>query len=266
MTYIKQEYSMILDSSTEAGAENKSSDGSYFEIQLGEALNVPSNAIGCQLAVEDAEIWWSVPNVITGSNDKFYITYSSVLYTVTLAQGLYDLTGISQAIARELGNYAVIAALSKPLLTFSPDEATNKVEIKFNFNASIDFTQLDTPRLLLGFDSQTLTATAGQTKIADNQASFNTVNYFLLHTDLTSNGIRNNNSYNQTVAKVPITVAPGSQILYKPFNPAKINANELIGAYRTNIKVWLTDDKNRRVNTNGEAYSLRIVIRFMMPV
>jgi hypothetical protein len=27
-------------------------------------------------------------------------------------------------------------------------------------------------------------------------------------------------------------------------------------------KFWLTDDKNRLVNTNGEAYSVRIVIRW----
>ena len=63
-----------------------------------------------------------------------------------------------------------------------------------------------------------------------------------------------------------IDVAPGSQIVYKPFNPARINADDLIGASRTNIKVWLTDDLNNRVNTNTESYSLRVVIRYQVPV
>ena len=267
MSYIKQEISMILDSGTDAGAVNKSADGSYFEIQLQDPLALPNDAINVQLAVEEAEIWWTVPNVITGQNDKFYVTHAGVPYIVTIPQGLYDLTGISQTILRELENLGL--PTSPALFTFSPDTATSKVEIKFNYTTtSIDFTQPDTPRLLLGFNAAVigLVPVAGETIVADNVASFNTVNYFLLHSDLTSSGIRNNNTYTQTVAKVAIDVAPGSQIVYKPFNPARINADDLIGASRTNIKVWLTDDLNNRVNTNTESYSLRVVIRYQVPV
>ena len=79
-------------------------------------------------------------------------------------------------------------------------------------------------------------------------------------------GIRFNNSYNQTVAQVLIDVAPGSQIVSTPFNPAKCNAQELAGSKRTNLRFWLTDDKQRNVNTNGEYFTARIVIHYMRPM
>ena len=266
-TYIKQEISMILDSGADAGAVNKSADGSYFEVQLQNPLLIPREAVNVQMAVEEAEIWWSVPNVITGQNDKFYVTHAGNPYVVTIPQGLYDLTAIAQTILRELENLGL--PTTPPLFTFSPDEATQKVEIKFNYNTtSIDFSQADTPRLLLGFNSAVIgpVASAGETIVADNVAGFNTINYFLLHSDLANDGIRTNNTYTQTIAKVPIDVSPGSQIVYKPFNPARISEDNLIGSPRTNIKVWLTDDQNNRVNTNTENFSVRVVIRYQVPL
>jgi hypothetical protein len=100
---------------------------------------------------------------------------------------------------------------------------------------------------------------------AQNIASFNQVNYFLIHSDLTNRGIRFNNTYNQTIGQVLIDVPPGSQITSTPYNPARISAQELAGAKRSNLRFWLTDDKNRRIDTNGENWSARISIRFSRP-
>ncbi len=266
MSFIKEEISMVLDSSSEAGAVNKSADGSYFEIQLDNPLVIPQEAVSTTVSVEEAEVWWSIPNIITGTNDKLYVSHSGVSYTITIPQGLYDLSGLAQAINRELINNG--APSSPPLFSFSPDEATQIVEIKLNYTTTtIDFTQADTFRSILGFDSAVIgtVSVAGETISANNVAGFNTINYFLLHTDLVQNGIRNNNKYSQTVAKVQIDTSPGSQIIYKPFNPARIS-EQMNGSSRTNIKVWLTDDKNNRVNTNGESYSLRLVISYQMPM
>ena len=132
---------------------------------------------------------------------------------------------------------------------------------------NVDFTQADTPRNILGFDSAVYGPYAGAplNVLAPNVAQFNQVNYFLIHSDLTNKGIRFNNNYNQTISQVLIDVAPGSQIVSKPFNPAKINVPELAGAKRTNIRMWLTDDENRAVNTNGEYWTCRIVLHYLKP-
>lgn len=363
---VKQEVSMIVSSSPNNGAVNTSADGSYFEIQLQDALAIPAEALNATLSVEEASVWFTTPNIISGKNDKIYITgpsasplitnrttlgypiastYSmtgisadqstlsisnlaagmplgdfilgdkfrpdsgisngieytiiSIItdtvntkeyivsgflennipsntgmfsrlryniannYILTIPQGLYDLNGINQAISRELEN-----AGANSLVSLTPDEPTNRVEIRFNYNTVVvNFTYPDTPREILGFNNAIYGpyATVPLNVIAPNIAQFNQVNYYLIHSDLTNKGIRFNNAYNQTIAQVLIDVAPGSQIISKPFNPARINVNELIGAKRNNIRMWLTDDSDNRVNTNNEYWSARLVIRYFKP-
>jgi hypothetical protein len=269
---VQKEENFLATSDPDAGARNVSADGSRFEIQFEDALQIPKEAINVQIVVEEATIWWVIPNIIEGVNDKIYITVPNVAdvltaYVVVIPQGLYDLSGLNQSILRELSNQGAKIDPTDTVL-LSADEATQKVEIVLLYLGSqVDFTPVDTFREILGFDSQVIgpTIIAPSTKIADNVAAFNQVNYFLIHSDLTNKGIRFNNSYNQSVSQVLIDVAPGSQIISKPFNPARINAQELAGAKRTNIRFWLTDDKDRLVNTNGEYFTARVVIKYLMP-
>ena len=371
---VPEEISMLVSSDPEAGASNRSADGSYFEVQLQDGLTVPKDALNVNISVEEATVWWVVPNITT-DNDKFYVTgpaeatitdkltlgypqtaqfsltvvspnvstlviqnlvpsmpvgdfvigdifrpnegvSSGILYTITgitsdttnyksytvsgnlsgnissseddfsrvraagtitnfvltISEGLYDLAGLNQALLRELENAGAQIKDNNdnplPLLTLSPDDATQKVEIRFNYSTvSIDFSQPDTCREILGFDSAVYGpyATVPYNLVAPNVAALNQVNYFLIHSDLTNKGIRFNNNYNQTISQVLIDVAPGSQIISKPFNPAKINAPELTGATRTNLRFWITDDKNRRINTNNEYWTCRIVIHYLKP-
>lgn len=270
---VPHEISILASSDPDAGALNISADGSQFEIQLEDALQIPEGAINTVIDVEEATVWWVVPNIIEGENDKMFITVPRALddvltaYEITIPQGLYDLSGLNQAIARELIN---AGAKSDPNngIVLSPDDATQKVELTLPYlNSIVDFTQPQTPREILGFNSKVVgpSVVLNETFIADNTASFNQVNYFLIHSDLTNKGIRFNNQYNQTISQVLIDVAPGSQIVYRPFNPARINAMELSGSKRTSIRFWLTDDKNRPVNTNGEYFTARVAIKFLLP-
>jgi len=267
---IPEEISMIVSSDPTNGATNISPDGSYFEVQLQDGLKVPKDALNVNISVEEATIWWSVPNVITGENDKMYITGPDTLdviqnFILTIPQGLYDLAGINEAMAREL-EAAGAKIDPEPLITLSPDEATQRVQMRFNYaTVSIDFTQTDTPRVILGFDAQVYSPVPTNPILAPSVAAFNRINYFLIHSDMTNKGIRFNNNYNQTIGQVLIDVAPGSQIVSRPFNPAKINAPELAGTTRTNLRFWLTDDEDRRVNTNNEYWSARIVIHYLRP-
>jgi hypothetical protein len=270
---VPNEISILASSDPQAGAINISSDGSQFEIQLEDALQIPNEAINITIDVEESTVWWVVPNIITGQNDRLYITVprasddALTAYVVVIPQGLYDLAGLNQAIARELQNQGAKIDPNNGVI-LSPDDATQRVEITLPYLGSqIDFTPVDTFRDILGFNSQIIgpTIIAPYTQIADNTASFNQVNYFLIHSDLTNKGIRFNNQYNQTISQVLIDVPPGSQIVSRPFNPARINASELGGAKRTNIRFWLTDDRNRPVNTNNEFFTCRIAIKYLIP-
>ena len=68
-----EEISLLLSSDPQGGAINRSSDGSYFEVQLQDGIKIPEKAINCQLSCESAEVWWTIPNV-TSENNKLYVT------------------------------------------------------------------------------------------------------------------------------------------------------------------------------------------------
>lgn len=360
---IPEDFTMIVSSDPLGGARNVSADGSSFEVQLDQAFELPKDAINAQLSVQEATVWWTVPNILTGINDKMYIygpgaeltvgradlgfdpvdrfeisgdflyitntigvdppmpvgvfivgdrfkvlsgnlggssytivsiiadgtaskTYIIVpntdsqadgpndfarvrdgvagLFNIVIPQGLYDLAGLNGVVTRLLAD---AGAQSDPdsLVIFTNDEATQKVLTRFTYpSVYIDFSLPETPREILGYNSAVYGpyALAPIDVLAPNVAAFNQVNYFLIHTDLVTNGLRFNNAYNQTVAQVNIDVEPGSQIVYKPYNPPECDAQPLVGGKRTNIRFYLTDNRQRAVNTNNESWTARIRIKY----
>jgi len=271
-SFLEHEIPIVISSSLTSGAKNKSSDGSRFEVAFEGGFQIPKGSHNCTVAVETATVWWSVPNVITGTNDKFKITGpdtadSSTVYNLTIPQGLYNLSELNQTIQRELENAGAKVSPS-PLIRLTADEATGKVEFDIDYTTvTVDLTAADSIGPLLGFAAATYGpyATAPQVVLAPNVAAFNSVNYFLLHSDMCDTGMRVNNTYNQTIAQVLIDVAPGSQIIATPNHPPKVACNNLVGSNRTHIRFWITDDQNRAVNTNGEDWSARLVLKYHIP-
>lgn len=273
---IPEEISFLVSSDPLQGAVNKSADGSEFEIQFDDALVIPQDAISINVCCEESTVWWVVPNIIVGENNIFYVYGDSALgvptlYSVPIAQGLYDLNALNASLLNgleTLGAKQLNGTVYQPLISLSPDNATQKVLIRFNYpNVYVDFSQPQTPREILGFNSAVYGpyVLTPQNILAPNTAQFNRVNYFLIASDLVQKGIRFNNRYNQIVSQVLINVSPGSQIVSAPFNPPKVHAQELAGARRTNLRFRLSDDKLRPVNTNGEYWTARIVIRYLRP-
>ena len=215
------------------------------------------------------EVIPSTDNLVNGvTSFSRYRSGVAQSFVVTIPVGLYDLDGINNTIQRELEVQGAKTDPS-PLISFSADDATQKVQMRLNYtDVSVDFTQAGTPRTILGFDALVYgpSPLAPIDILAPNTAGFNTVNYFLIQSDLVQRGIRFNNVFNQTIAQVLINVLPGSQIVSTPFNPAKTNAQELAGTKRSNLRFRLTDDRGLPVNTNGEYWSARIVIEYLRPL
>lgn len=261
---IEHEIPIIASSSFEAGALNKSADGSMFEIILEDPIRIPNGMSSVSVQVQEASVWWTIPNIsVALGNNKYYVEHLTVPYVVTVPDGLYSLSDLNTTLDRELETLSGFAGL----VTFESDNPTQKVNIQINqAGTRIDFQPADTPRDILGFDSQlvpVLVTTGVFHQLGDNVAAFNTIDYFLLHSDLITKGIRVNNNYYQTIAQILIDVEPGSQIISRPFNPPKSPAWELMGSIRNRIKFWLTDQNNNPVNTNTEDFSCRLVIKYV---
>ena len=227
------------------------------------------------LQVESATVWNSVPNVVENVNDRIEIfgpntSGTGTQYVITFPQGLYNLEQINATLEYDLRD-AGAKTTTGPLVFFTANEASNKVEIHFNYAATTArfsaASQARTMREILGFSDAdiTLAGTAPETQLAPSIAALNNVDYFLIHSDLTNTGIRVNNKYSQTIAQVLIDVLPGSQIVSQPNHPPKSEIQALVGSTRTHIRVWITDQANNAVNTSGEDFSVRLVLKYDVP-
>jgi hypothetical protein len=255
----------ILASS--GSASQISSDGSRFSFQLNPAMEIPQEAKNVTVSAEASTIWWTVPNIIDGVNNVLSVTGPNVndiaqTYSVIIPQGLYDLAQIEAGVHRALEDQQA-KITPEPLVSFLEDNSTQRVIIRLNYINVQVLLGPQSPYTILGFNpNTTLSRPPGPiNNTAPNVAAFNTVNSFLIHSDLVNEGIRVNNTYAQVISQVLIDVAPGSQIVNTPFRPPKLSADNLRGK-RDRLEFWLTDDQNRAVNTNGEFWTTRVAIHY----
>ena len=85
-----EEMSLIVGSDPSQGAANISPDGSYFEVQLQDGLMLPSDALNMNVSIEESTIWWVIPNIITGVNDKMYLNGGTAATTETNIEMGFD--------------------------------------------------------------------------------------------------------------------------------------------------------------------------------
>ena len=270
-TYIEYKLPFIFSSSAAAGAQNISQNGSSFEVNLDRPIIVPRHAKNCYITVQNATAWWNMFNVEAGVNDQLDVEYFDGVLTVNISifleSGLYDLEHLSTEIGREL----VAGGVPQDLFILTPDQETQKSVIQFNYSGvQLNFNIARNFAALLGFNER-LVPLGGQTtgvqfEKSDNVANFNTIDSLLIHSDLVSRGIRINDKYQNIIVQLLIDVAPGSQIIERPFNPPEIPADELIGEKRKNIRFYLTDQDSNPVNTQGEIFSCRLVIHYSIKI
>jgi hypothetical protein len=257
---IVYENSYLFSSSTEDGAVNVAPDGSAFEVTFPEPFTVPADAKNVSVSVEEATYWNVSPNILTGINDVFRVIFNGVPHNLIIPQGLYDFLDLTERLEILLQD----AGLSVGLVTIGGIESSQTVVINFSqANTYVDFTVASTPRDLLGFDAVVVgTGVAGTFEEGTSPAKFNTIEYLLISSDLVSRGIQVNGRYQNVIDRILIDETPGTQIISRPFNPAKIPANFLAGSSRSRMRFWLTDQAGRPVNTAGETWSFRIVVKY----
>ena len=263
MTVSKNQVAYIFSSDDENGAINKSADGSVFSVQLDEPIALPRGAFDCTLEVVSMRAWNTVPNISAAlGNNKFRVVVAGTPYDITITDGQYSVSALSDFIQNKLVN----EGLDRSTITLTGNFATEEVVVTFGVvGTQVDFTIPDSVRTVLGFDAR-LAPTApstvvGQTEDSDNQANFNNVENFLIKSDIVNSNIPVNNSFDQTIAYLPITSAPGSQITNEPINPIRINASTLKNGGRNFFTFRLTDQGGQPANT-GESYGLTVVIRW----
>jgi len=267
---IKIQKDLLVSSSPDQGALNLSEDGSSFEVKLQDPITIPDKARNIKLEVQKMLLWNNMPNIYTGVNDKIYINGPNTedvqtSFVVTIAQGSYDLQTLTNDILTDL---EVQGAKTEPLslISLDADVATGKVEISLNYpTVQIEMRSWNTFHKILGLNEQLYTVPAGKTThtfLADNVANFSSVEYILVHTDITDKGLSINGQYTQTVAQILPDVRSGSLIVFQPLSPLRIDCDNLKGTNLESFRVWITNEKNEAISTNGEFYSMLLKLSF----
>ena len=265
MAFLAQRLDLDVTSDPAGGAINVSANKARFEIQLEQPIHLPADAVHARVRVEEATVWNTVFNVSAGrNNNHIFITDAGATIDVTIPDGNYSTASLSSAINRE---YVALGGASG-LVSLEEDFPTQKViavvdgTVATAPGGQIDWSvaRTNTFRDLVGFNAQLVPAAptlALVNQLGDNEANFNTLEYFKLHWD-GGQGIRTNNSFSQTLARVNIDRPPGSQIVYAPFHPASSEAGTWVGTPRNHLVFWLTDQNDEEVDT-GEIFSMRLV-------
>ena len=266
MSLLKKEMSYFFNSAEESGAVKIGTLGNKFQISLNNPIHIPQSAVYATVHVPSSKIWNSSPNIsaIIGNN-KMYFSYLAVDYIIPIADGLYGVSELNALFVAFFTNNA----LPTDLFEMTANDSTQKVIFTFNYeNIIIDFTQVDSCRDVLGFNSQIFGPFTPTPNIqsAPNEASFNRVVSYYIKSTLLSGGIPQNTTSNGIIAEVPITSPVGSLINYSPFNPIKADATELIGNTKQTFQFTLVDQLERDVSTAGEEWSLTIVLTYYMRV
>lgn len=294
-------FDRLFSSSIKLGATNKRADGSYFEVQLQEQFEIPKNAVGASLRVTYATIWNTSPNVVTGVNDRFAITYGhdpaiapnvvdpgpgvipgSQVYTIP--QGLYDVPSLSDAMRN-----AMNAHLGQDIpMSLAPNYADGRVYTVFTplpggiasgngFHfGSANWPLAQSVGPLIGWPTNTTLATASSPVYdstrpykeypAPGVANMNASDYFVIHCDLVDRGVGVNGAYTQAIAQVVPDVPPGLQIVYAPTTPPVCDLSSAIGQKRSVLRFWLTGSNGLSAGTFAEDWTVRVTINYSMPM
>lgn len=259
---------IFAGSSDALGAQNVSVGRDKFTVQLKKTILFPPEAYNIRLELRQATIWWTANNIETGVNDSFRFLVSgdpSSPYDITLDSGLYDISALNSAVNNALIN----EGLASNLLTFSGDNATQKVILTFSAAGQRVEWVAGSFFELCGFNTGQFVPAAGFTvgaysEAAGSVANFSDVSSFLIHTDLVRNGIPQGDQEHLMIADIPISVAPGSQQLYQPALPIEIDCPHLRGSSVSQFSVWITDQNNRGLNFNGENFTILLIIKYMV--
>ena len=267
-----------ISSDPALGALSKSVDGSSFSINLNEnGLGIPRRAQSVTLEVLGAEMWYNTSNITT-RNNQIGITSGGITRNVSIEPGLYSIDtlqgGFERAIKATLDTvlinslFYLVNNVSTCYITFVGNQALNKVEINITTTVSntinLDFTINNSMAGLLGFDNTfyQITPNTTITLIGLNTPVFNSFNYYLIQSNMVSNGIRINATYQNIIAKIKVTCSPNQQNIYDPVNPVVNLTPELAGDVRKQFRFTLLDSNLNFVDTKGELWSATLRLTY----
>ena len=275
---IKNVIDFQISSDPNLGALNKSADGSTFSIRMEEkGLGVPLKAKACTLEVIGSEFWYNTSN-ITEKNNQLRITSNGISKLLSITPGLYSIDTFQNALIQAIRATAdntfinslilVSGSSTTCYLNFVANQALNRVDMIISplsgNTITVDFRQSNAPNTIssiLGFIG-VYQSTSSVVITGENVPKFNALNYYLIQSNIVSNGIRINSKYENIIAKIKITCEPNQQNIYDPMNPTVVLSPELINDTRKQFTFSLLDSNLNFVDTKSELWSATLRLTY----
>lgn len=219
------------------------------------------------MQIVNATMFFTFPNIYnttTADHTKNNILNFSVganNYTITIDEGLYDISSLGTKISNSLVNLG----LASNLIVLSGDAPTQKSVIQLNnAGASINFAT-SSIRSVLGFNAITIgPGASGTYYYSNNIAAFNSLSEILLHCSA-CNGFRNNNGTISTssdvISSIIINVGVANQLQYDPNQIIKVPIFQYV---LDSCTFYFTDQENRAL-TNNEPWTITAIISEFKP-
>jgi hypothetical protein len=257
---------LFLSSNPSLAAENRSTDGSRFEINLNSALAISARAEAIQLCVSQASIWNTSPNIAASfANNLFRYTTTSVpagQYDIIIPDGLWSLSGLGAYLSTQFTNNGHSAAL----YTLSGLDSTQQTVITVaNTGDSIQMASApNSVATILGYTVDIVAPVASYNAFSQNPANFNRNNSYTIQSNI-CDGLVVNRATSGVIASIPISEPPGSLINFDPRQLTWIPCPELRGVARTRLTFQLGNQDLVPTPTAGELFTFIIQIRWFEP-
>jgi hypothetical protein len=251
---------------------NRSADGSSYDVVFDAPIKA---AFGTpHLKVLSSTIWYTFPNVKTGSNELIIrhgaglTLYSSLV----IPQGLYSIGELNSAIQHQIGSQGLAGFLSDTI-AIAPNYATGRATVTLTIPTSMPTQHIEIDwgnsslAPLLGFTTAvSLDAASGNytaTFFGDDIASLSPVASLQIHCSVARGSVVSGKTDSAVLASIQIDARPGFQILYNPVQAPRVLAPEFgFSSGVRSMRMRLTDQDGNALNTQNESWTATLLLEW----
>lgn len=245
---------LVLSSDDVYNDFNQYVTGSYgdFTVKFNRSIRLPPN---CNVSFIKGSTYYSWGIVSADNKNNAFEIRRLVPPTnsiVTLPDGIYDLNTLNSALINALYDVFHVAK-NNPVIRFSADIAQSKFIInindanfQLNLNPTLPSYKSVFYKLLGFFDYSEMVITSSITAPGIGNINFD-INQYYIHCDLVSQSVVNNDVNSSVIHTFVPNAETGSLLLFEPNSHIylPVNNREIY-----NVKIWVTDNKNRKIKLN----------------
>ena len=257
--------------------------GNQFTVAIDPPVQIPRTVENTRVSVLEASVVHSMKN-IDANNKTVILKVNNTEHKVELNEGLYaNIDELAQGLVESfIGENFIgqnqplknvgVDGIRKKFLDIVVNQVTNRVSFAVpNADWVVEVTdnRMDGFNKLLGFDGSELAVTSSsgvKTYTASGIARLDKVNSLALACPGLATGAHiNGNAGASVLCRFPVDLPRNDVIQYLPINPVK-SSYPLQGTTITQLNIELLDQNGGAVDTQGESYSLTLLIEYDMRI